>query len=238
MLILSTFFSASCGDVDATVYLLEKGINIRLQDRNGQSAIHYSILNDKEDITDVLIHAGAPLNVQNNDGETPIFIATRQGDLFTVKKLLKYGANPNVCNLEEASPLHVAVANNRKDIAAALLSAGAHINARDAAEETPLHWAVREGNAECVALLLRNYGCHVGAVNEDGETALQLAQEFHMDDVVEVFRSAANHVATPAHHIVVAPQQPSAASDKSVHLSSSTGFQDLRNANRMAALAK
>lgn len=168
--------------------LLERGINIRLQDKKGNAPLHYAVINSESNaVLPLLVQNQAPLNVQNEAGETALFMATQQGDEKVVDLLLQAGANTNISNVEEASPLHVAAANNDVNIMSALLSYGAHVNARDACGDTPLHWAVREGHAEAAKLLLNDYRCDRNARNEDNETPRDIAVENNMAEAFILF---------------------------------------------------
>ena len=91
--------------------------------------------------------------------------------------------------MDERRPLHYAAAKGAKGAVEVLLRAGADPSRPEAFhDQTPLHYAVRGGHVDCVALLLR-YGADPSArERETGDTALELAAHFYIQERAEAMR--------------------------------------------------
>lgn len=173
-------------------FFSETGVNVRLQDLDGNSPLHVAVNHQSYGVMETLIETGgAAVNVQNNDGLTPLYLASQNGDEKAVKILLEAGANPNIASVEEAAPLHIAAANNFVKIINMLLAGGAYANAEDICGDSALHWAVREGREEAINALLQDGRIEVDMTNEDGETAYEMAVAFDMPRIAARLMNAA-----------------------------------------------
>lgn len=93
------------GDADLLTYLLETEINdlfeknlkddlqLFLQDKSGNTALHEIIRNPKLDssIIDLWVDAGGPIEIQNNNGETPLTLCCLLDDFEKANTLLTRG---------------------------------------------------------------------------------------------------------------------------------------------------
>ncbi|NXR30141.1 KANK4 protein, partial [Zosterops hypoxanthus] len=145
--------------------LLETVVN--LPDRNGNTALHYSVSHSNFPVAKLLLDTGVCcLDLQNRAGYTAVMLTplavpeTRQ-DMEVVMRLLKEG---NV-NLRAAqggqTALMLGVSHDRDDMVRALLSCQADVNLQDEEGTTALMVACRQGNADIVRLLLAQPGCQV-----------------------------------------------------------------------------
>jgi ankyrin repeat protein len=101
-------------------------------------------------------------------GNGPLYDAIAAGDARTVKQLLAAGADPN----SSAAPLTLTRTSTRRYMV------------------PPLIYALRR-NAPDVALALVQAGADPRARDLDGKTALRLADEQHMPDVVRALTARA-----------------------------------------------
>ncbi|NXO38735.1 KANK4 protein, partial [Locustella ochotensis] len=150
---------------DVQPQLLETVVN--LPDRNGNTALHYSVSHSNFPVAKLLLDTGVCcLDLQNRAGYTAVMLTplaapeTRQ-DMEVVMRLLKEG---NV-NLRAAqggqTALMLGVSHDRDDMVRALLSCQADVNLQDEEGTTALMVACRQGNADIVRLLLAQPGCQV-----------------------------------------------------------------------------
>ncbi|NWU41772.1 KANK4 protein, partial [Hylia prasina] len=164
---------------DIQPQLLETVVN--LPDRNGNTALHYSVSHSNFPIAKLLLDTGVCcLDLQNRAGYTAVMLTplaapeTRQ-DMEVVMRLLKEG---NV-NLRAAqggqTALMLGVSHDRDDMVRALLSCQADVNLQDEEGTTALMVACRQGNADIVRLLLAQPGCQVTLTDKGGNSALSLA---------------------------------------------------------------
>uniref|UniRef100_U3KDC6 Uncharacterized protein n=2 Tax=Ficedula albicollis TaxID=59894 RepID=U3KDC6_FICAL len=164
---------------DIQPQLLEAVVN--LPDRNGNTALHYSVSHSNFPVAKLLLDTGmCCLDLQNRAGYTAVMLTplavpeTRQ-DMEVVMRLLKEGD----VNLRAAqggqTALMLGVSHDRDDMVRALLCCQADVNLQDEEGSTALMLACRQGNADMVRLLLAQPGCRVTLTDKGGNSALSLA---------------------------------------------------------------
>jgi ankyrin repeat protein len=119
-----------------------------------------------------------------DDGFQPLGLAAFFGHADVVNLLLERGAPVNAAsrNAQRVMPLHSAVAGQHLAVAQALVAAGADVNATQTDDFTPLQGAAQNGQMEMVRLLLQA-GADPGMRQRDGQSALDIAREYHHTDV-------------------------------------------------------
>ncbi|NXR00579.1 KANK4 protein, partial [Sagittarius serpentarius] len=162
---------------------------VNLADRNGNTALHYSVSHSNFPIAKLLLDTGVcRLDLQNRAGYTavmltPLATAETGEDMEVVMKLLKEGD----VNLRAAqggqTALMLGVSHERDDMVRALLSCQADVNLQDEEGTTALMVACRQGNADIVRLLLAQPGCQVALTDKGGDSALSLAQRAARGDI-------------------------------------------------------
>ncbi|XP_030914399.1 KN motif and ankyrin repeat domain-containing protein 4 isoform X2 [Geospiza fortis] len=183
---------------DIQPQLLETVVN--LPDRNGNTALHYSVSHSNFQVAKLLLDTGkCCLDLQNRAGYTAVMLTplaapeTRQ-DMEVVMRLLKEGD----VNLRAAqggqTALMLGVSHDRDDMVRALLACRADVNLQDEEGSTALMVACRQGNADIVRLLLAQPGCLVTLTDKGGNSALSLAH----GDIAALLRA----------HIELSPSLP------------------------------
>ncbi|XP_066411680.1 KN motif and ankyrin repeat domain-containing protein 4 isoform X2 [Molothrus aeneus] len=183
---------------DIQPQLLETVVN--LPDRNGNTALHYSVSHSNFQVAKLLLDTGkCCLDLQNRAGYTAVMLTplaapeTRQ-DMEVVMRLLKEGD----VNLKAAqggqTALMLGVSHDRDDMVRALLACRADVNLQDEEGSTALMVACRQGNADIVRLLLAQPGCLVTLTDKGGNSALSLAH----GDIAALLRA----------HIELSPSLP------------------------------
>ena len=78
------------GNVDQITFLIKRGANVHLQDKNGDTALHHAArnMNNSLEIVCALTAAGAS-QMCNNQGLTPLLVASSTGNNAAVEELLK-----------------------------------------------------------------------------------------------------------------------------------------------------
>jgi len=151
--------------------------DLNSMDFNGNTKLIIACAQGDLEMTKALIEQGAFVNQQNFKGQTALYWASMRGDLISlVDILLENGANPNISDVDGVSPLHIACANGNINIVYRLVKSGAFLNIQDEEMETALHYAVRDGQLETVIFLINECKIDMFIKNEDGESALDLAE--------------------------------------------------------------
>ena len=149
---------------DMVEYLIRKGADINLKDKEGKTALLWASSNSLENAK-ILIANSAKVNEAANDGMTPFLQAT-------------LGVSSGKVPIEMCDLL-------RKN--------GANINAslqrKSAMGWTALHYAVVNGDAELVRYLIK-HGANVNKSTGEGSSPLFLAKLGGYVDIVKILKNA------------------------------------------------
>ena len=77
-------------------FLLNKGINTEIKDRQGNTALHDAALVGDPTALTYLLAMKARVNATNNNGETPLILAVHRRDIEAVHALIDAGADANI----------------------------------------------------------------------------------------------------------------------------------------------
>lgn len=151
--------------------LIDVGINLDAQTRDGSTALMIAIEYQNNDIVTLLLDAGANPNIQDSHGNSALLDVLTYDKDNLVKRLLEEGANPNLANRSGTTAIMMAGHTN-KEVVQALLDAGADVNVIDAWGKSPLiHVAEFSKSLDVIRLILN----HTNLQNL--EIAAQLASE-------------------------------------------------------------
>ena len=89
----SVIHAAFHGDLPWLRELVERGVNLDVRDRFGQSGLMMAANANQLDSVKVLLDAHAPVNVTDDEGNTPIMFASQQGSEEIVQLLIDAGAD-------------------------------------------------------------------------------------------------------------------------------------------------
>lgn len=117
------------GNVNAAKLLAASGVNLKIKDVTGRTAMHYAILNCPQVIEEFLAQDEDVAYIDDNDGCTPLHIAARSGDVHSTSTIVK-----------------IVRASGR------LIEA---VDAYDKQVKTPLHYAAEYGYTEVAEILAR-----------------------------------------------------------------------------------
>ncbi|XP_071441573.1 oxysterol-binding protein-related protein 1-like isoform X2 [Hetaerina americana] len=167
------------GHLTVVELLLDHGADINAINDAGDTALHKAAFIGREDLVLVLLGRGADVSVPNGEGLTP----------------REVGRDPEVCKLlaaaemtearrREEALLAGARQGDMKSVAAMLKQdKPPNINCVDAQGNTCLHCASYRGHKEVAVLLLQN-GIDTSIRNNRGQTALEMARDAHMRQVL------------------------------------------------------
>jgi len=151
------------GDRPTALNLIHQGADVRAQDGDGTTALHWAAHQDDAALARDLIRAGADVKVANDYGATPMSAAAEVGAAAVLEVLLKAGADVESPNAEGQTALMAAARTGHLDAARVLLKYGAKPNAVEQwGGQTALMWAAAQSHPEMIRLLL-DHGAHVDA---------------------------------------------------------------------------
>lgn len=208
-----TALHQACIDENAEMvqFLVESGSDVNRGDNEGWTPLHAAASCGFVQITKYLIEHGANVGAVNSEGELPLDVATEDAmERLLKSEIKKQGIDVDQARKQEerimlqdamavlsgsgtvtphqntkATALHVAAAKGYIEVLKVLLQCGVDVDCRDIDGWTPLHAAAHWGQEE-VCTLLTDHMCDMGAVNNVGQTALDVADENLVDTLEEL----------------------------------------------------
>lgn len=170
----------------------------QLKDENDYTALHFSVLNNNEKLTDLIIQQlkkgvgmGSTqkienfINEKNNEGMTVLHYAVINGNIKTVQLLKSLGADLDAVTNEGKNVMHLAASNNQVSMLMYLyLNEGLDVLSVDESGSTPLHWACYYSSEESANYLL-SLKVDINAQDKDKVTPLHLATSKNAINIVK-----------------------------------------------------
>ncbi|MCJ8736154.1 hypothetical protein PDJAM_G00255610 [Pangasius djambal] len=217
-----TALHQACIDENAEMvqFLVESGSEVNRGDNEGWTPLHAAASCGFIQITKYLIEHGAQVGAVNSEGELPLDVATEEAMERLLKaEIKKQGVDMEQARREEervmmqdamaflagsgslvphpntkATSLHVAAAKGYIEVLKVLLKCKLDVDSRDCDGWTPLHAAAHWGQEEACSLLV-DHMCDMNAVNNVGQTALDVADE-NLVEKLEELRKKQNAMRT------------------------------------------
>ncbi|KAM6978300.1 unconventional myosin-XVI isoform 2-T3 [Tautogolabrus adspersus] len=173
-------------NVFAAELLIERGLNVNLQDEDLWTALHVACVCDHADVVLLLLLAGVNVLLQDVNGNIPLDYATEGTEtryilqkhleengvdvssmhtmkmqrpntmLSDVRQLVATGGSVNQPSDDGVTLLHIACASGYREVVSVLLESGADPHPADNNFWTPLHLAAKYGQTSIVSQLLRH----------------------------------------------------------------------------------
>ncbi|CAM4512398.1 unnamed protein product [Lepidochelys olivacea] len=164
------------------------------QDRNKQTALHWSAYYNNPEHVKLLIKHDSNIGIPDIEGKIPLHWAANHKDpsaILTVKCILDAAPTESLLNWQDyegRTPLHFAVADGNVAVVDVLTSYdGCNVTSYDNLFRTPLHWAALLGHAQIVHLLLERNKFGTIPSDSQGATPLHYAAQSNFAETVEVF---------------------------------------------------
>lgn len=173
--------------------LLARGANPNAASKAGDSPLIHAAASGDTISLARLIQLGARVNATNNLGFSALSAAADNGRTDCARLLLSHGAmiDQRLGKDDGRTPLYLAIQGRHIDCVRLLLEKGADINARTTLGWTPLMAAAKRGDSVAVDLLISR-GAKLDLENEDGDTALDIADDKDFDGIVAMLKKAAS----------------------------------------------
>lgn len=178
--------AAAGGYTDIIEALLVNGAQIDYRDSAGLTALNWSVLRSRNEVTKYLLSKHADANISDNRDITPVMYAVGTSNTKTLKLLKSNGAALDAkSKASKMTPLLIAIENGDHEMVLTLLKLGARVNNTNHDEHTPLMSATESGNIDIVNTLI-SYGADTTLKNLKGMTALALARKNGFKKIEEI----------------------------------------------------
>lgn len=189
------------GNIDIIKILLKYNVDLEIEDKDGDRAIHHAAFGDEPDVIELLAlnssrnspstSIGIDLNSRNKKRQTALHIAVNKGHLNVVKVLIKFGALISLQDADGDTPLHDAISKKNDLIIDLLLEANADLSICNNNGFNSIHHAALRGNTSSMRLLLNKINQQqkywlIDEKKDDGFSALHLACLNNYFDIVKL----------------------------------------------------
>ncbi len=176
----------------------------------GKTALHIASHHGYSDMVALLLAASADVTLQDSEGRTALHEACQAGHLTIVVQLEYACADPDIADNNGNTPLMAAAVHRITDVVQYLVTKskksmplymfactaiqqdvhylklhGVNFDKQDLDGMTPLHHAIAAKNSTVATMLIQIRVC-LNLKNRDGNTALHVAAETGMNDIVEL----------------------------------------------------
>jgi ankyrin repeat protein len=194
--------------------LLKNGADASRVDQRGNNAFLSAVTGHDPDTIRLLADFAGDVNRADPVfGGTPLMAAVSMRNFEVVKLLLRKGANVNAVSVSDSpalkvrngkvtlgafTPLLTAATYGSPELVKVLLDAGAKVNAADVRGMTPLMLAITSDRLDpAVVRMLLDHGADPTAKSAAGEMAVDWAEKFGRNDVIEALGGKPKGAAGP-----------------------------------------
>lgn len=184
--------AAEGGHEAAVELLMSCKVDVNAIDVRAVSPLHLAAAHGHVRIIETLIDSMATVDARDLEGSTPLHLACLHGNRKAVACLLAHEADANANRPDGNRPIHLGARSGSKSIVSALLAADADPKALNHRGQTVIHQAIvgsdhsavgqqqleRLNRTASMVALLISLGVDVNAVDQSGETALDLVTHF------------------------------------------------------------
>ncbi|KAF5649007.1 ankyrin repeat [Fusarium sp. NRRL 52700] len=184
------------GRISIVKQLVKCGANRNTTDNNRSSLLIAAVLRGYKKVSRYILSIEVDKDHQLFGGSSALHVAAEYGKCRIVQMLIDEKADKDKLDDDGRTPLHKAAQEAHSAVVEILLNAGANIEAKDHQGWTPLHhaalgtWGRKDLDGERTVRLLLDRGADKQAINKDGKTARQLAEETGGQRVVGMLDTA------------------------------------------------
>ena len=203
-------YSVFQNNYDLTLLILEEakkgfGINslkkmpnyINSKNKEGITALHYSVLKGNIKIFNLLKKYGADLDAVTNAGKNIVHLAAESNlPTMMIYLFLKEARDISAVDENGSTPLHWACYHQAEECVNYLLNIdNVDINAQDKDGITPLSIAVSNNNVNLVKLLLRK-DADKNIKGRNNQLPIDIANKKNLPEIIDILKSEKNHLCT------------------------------------------
>ncbi len=170
-------------------YLLENKADIKAENKNEQTAMHYASMKGDIPTVKVLLSRGAEVEKPDNKGYTPAICAAQFGHTALLEFYKRTGADLFHLDKEKHTLLHWTAYNKHALATTWVMNEGIGMDARDSRGRTAVHWAAKQGNTSILKVLVEH-------MDSDGLGNLLFEKDSEGRDPLELARYYENHAAS------------------------------------------
>ncbi|GAB6423496.1 ankyrin repeat domain-containing protein [Bacillus luti] len=195
--------SATLGDTETAMKLIQDGANINVEGDNGETPILAATYQNHVETVKALIAGGANIEVKDEKKSNPFLYASREGYTDIVKLLIAAGVNTKETTRSGGTALISASERGHVEVVKELLEhTDIDVNYKNDRGGTALVEAIVLGNGseshKKVIQMLIEHGADVNMANKENITPLQYAEKRGFKDIANMLRLAgANEVVQP-----------------------------------------
>lgn len=138
--------AAQNGHLDVIKVLMKFNVDLEIEDKDGDRAIHHAAFGNESNVIELLSNANCDLNSRNKRRQTALHIGINKGHVDVVRMLLRCGAHSSLCDSEGDTPMHDAISKKHDDIIEILLEHNADLSICNNSSFNPIHHAALRGN--------------------------------------------------------------------------------------------
>lgn len=178
-------FAASENRLEVAQWLIEQGLDVNEADNYGTTALIVASTAGSHELVKLLLENGADVHVRDDSGSAPLVNAVYFGHTETVQLLLDslMQSSPSGLSKQDGEELLMLGSGlGHVDVVSLMVKSGISANGRGLKQRTPLMAAAAFDRLEVAKVLLAQ-GADPVAQDDDGQTALSVAQEKGSDKV-------------------------------------------------------
>ncbi len=137
----SLFYAVELGDTGWIKELAKGGIDVNVQNSEGQTPLHVAVIEQKLNVVQTLLREGADVNVTTASGYSPLHLAAMKDDPGMINFLLDNKSLIAAQDNHGNSPLHLAAAQGAFPAAENLIKSGAPLNLKNSEGKIPARLA-------------------------------------------------------------------------------------------------
>ncbi|XP_046634899.1 serine/threonine-protein phosphatase 6 regulatory ankyrin repeat subunit B-like isoform X2 [Daphnia pulicaria] len=196
-------FALRAKNMTTARYLLEKGADPAISDKNGVTPLHWAAYFETttDIISRILKRFLVDINCRDVNGSTALHYAIMASNVITARCLLKKGADPTVRDNKGYTPLHIAAEMDKDSDILNLLVSNEKVDINETTSQdrrTAVHLAIIKSNVTAAHFLLSN-GANPSVADKYGRTPLHWAALLAKD--MNIVALLLNHKGTNVNYL-------------------------------------